>query len=288
MTRTLRILGVATIATLALAGCLKTDAEFTIKENNTVDGTIYLATDKDNLDDASPTKTHDADAEAGRYDNATVTHWETDRWYGDRIDVASEPLSSFTGAADAWEIDIQRAGDQFIVSGPVPDPDEAESRQNIQDEDGSAMLVVHFPGPVQEHNGTLTDARTVEWDMLEMTEAPYARGLAFVPDEPEPEPAVTVVVTPSPSASPSPSESASPTPSAVPEATSDNGIPTWVWITGGVMLALLIALIGVMIGILASRGRSNSAPAPAEAEPEPEGDPDPETPADTKELPTTE
>lgn len=278
----LRILGVTTIATLALAGCLKTDAEFTIKENNTVDGTIYLATDKDYLDDASPSKTHDADAEASRYSNATVSHYETDRWYGDLIDVASEPIASFAGASDAWEVDIQRAGDQFVVTGPVPDPDDADSQQTIRDEDGSAMLVVHFPGPVQEHNGTLVNPKTVQWDMLQMTEAPYARGYAFVPEDPDP--AVTVVVTPSAS----PSASASPTASAAPVETSDGGIPTWVWIAGIALLALLIALIGVMIGLLAGRGKGVPAePAPAPAA-EADGTAEDEASPETKELPTQE
>ena len=287
MKKTLRIAAATVVATFALAGCLKTDAEFTIKENNTVDGTIYLATDKEYVDDATPSKTHDADAEAARYTNATVTHYETDRWYGDRIDVASEPLASFTAASDAWEIDLQRAGDQFVVTGPVPDPDDADSQQTIQEEDGSAMLVVHFPGPIQEHNGSLSDANTVRWDMLEMTEAPYARGLAFESEDPEP--TVTVVVTPSAtpiaSAAPSPSasQSVAASPSASPSASTapasdDGGIPTWVWIAGGVMLALLIALVGVMVGLLASRGKK----APAVAEPEPEAEPV------TKELPTQE
>ena len=47
MSRTLRLVAVATVAALALTGCLRQEGTYVLQEDNTVDGNIVLATHDD-------------------------------------------------------------------------------------------------------------------------------------------------------------------------------------------------------------------------------------------------
>ncbi len=284
MPRILRVIGLAAITALALSGCLREDATYKLQEDNTVDGNIILGVTQEELDnfDADSYKDFglDASAVAAHYDHATVNDLGQDGWDGERITLVNEGVTSFsTAPTEAYEIKIDRVGDQYIVTGMDPDLLDESTKNAMINNGGSAKIKVTFPGKVLEHNGK-KHGRTVTWDMTTEEDAPYARGMAIppapapAPTEPEPattepEPAASppvAAVPDTPSPSPAPSEpAATPVPADAPS----SGIPPWVWIAIAVLAVAVAGLAGFMV---ASRGRT---PAPA-VKPEPAAKPDAE------------
>ncbi len=287
MSKKTALVAIAVLAVLALAGCVREDGTYVLNEDNTVDGTIVLAMAIDETNPTPPPSMFDAADIASGFAHATVTNLGQPGWVGDRITFVDEPIATFSTAVDDWEISVSRVGTQYVVAGAPIDPADAATKQNVIDEGGSMDLSVTFPGPVAEHNGTLSGT-TVTWDMLTQDAAPYARGSA-VPQAPPaaPDPVVTVVVSPHPTphASPTPTviitPSASPSAIAAPDDSGNASIPVWVWIVGGVLLAAIVGLGSFMI---ASRTTSGT-PAPPEPKPEPEPEVDAEPEADTEPEP---
>ncbi len=311
MSRRISLAALAVIGVFALTGCLREDGTYILNEDNTVDGTIVLAIDTDYVDPTTPTSPFDAPAVAAGFLHSTVTDLGEPGWLGDRVTFTDEPITTFLTATEDYEIAVSRVGTQYVVTGAAIDPNDASTKQTVTDNGGSMTLKVTFPGPVVEHNGSLSGT-TVTWNMLTQDAAPYARGSA-VPSAapPAPDPVVTVVMTPHAVASPTatPAASAAPSTSAVAEdsgtshassSSSSSSIPVWIWIVGGV---LLLALIGLGAFLLATKlaSKPTATPAPEGAPtppvaPAPTAVPAPEAPPadavpdvqETKDLPKTD
>jgi len=291
---------VTALAILTLAGCMRQSAYYYVQPDDTVDGTIYVALDEAYTNADDPYRGTGADTIAAFFQNATITPFDNGKWKGYHIDFADEPLATFAGVPDeTWGVQIVKDGGKYVAHGYAPTPDDDSMRQAIEDDDGFLRLTVSFPGSLVEQTGADETSATDEkpgwasWDMLTVSDAPYAKGnggLIFhlipgignlflpggdpdpnpEPSPAEPAPVVTVVVTPNPVVTPSPTAEPSPSPSpsavvAAPEEKSSS-IPVWVWIVGAVLLAALAGLGGV----LAATTRAKKAlPAVQASEPEP-------------------
>ncbi len=313
---------VAALAILTLTGCMRQSAYYYVQTDGKVSGTIYVALDEAYVDDTDPYRGTGADDIAAFFDNTSISPFDSGTWKGYQIQFANEPLASFANPpTEAWGIQIVKAGNTYVVHGYTPTSEDESMRQTIKDNDGFIQLTVVFPGSLVEQTGAKESSASGEkpgwaaWDMLTVTDTPYAKGNAglvfyplpdftiivpvgdpvpvpmpgasvVAPPATEPDPVVTVVVTPSPvstaaaAVTPSPSPSESPSVVAASDEDAGTSIPAWIWIVG---VALLVAL-GALSGVLAvtMRGRRTIAPAPdAAAAPEAE----PESQADAAQAP---
>lgn len=303
MRKKLAAVAAATLATLALTGCIRQSAYYYIQSDDTVDGTIYMAVHEDYVSDSDPYRGTGAGEVVAYFANTTVTEFDNPPWIGYHIDFVDEPLATFAAVPDAaWKAQITKAANKYTVYGYTPTAEDESLRDTIHDMDGFLQMTVIFPGALVEQD--LADETSVGaeipgwagWDMDEVVGTPYAKGngglffhlvpgwadlfdpldpLAEPPLDPEPAPVVTVVITPEPDAPDTPdTPAASPTPTtaiAAPEGDDEKAaIPAWVWAAGG---ALVLALAGLIGYTLANRKPKT---------PEVAAEPKPETPAEKK------
>lgn len=180
MRRTTRVLILAGLAALALAGCVRYEADITLNRDNTASGDIVLAVSTDVKDRLGAESDEDAfDAVFGELafgDAFAMTPYADGEYVGERYTFESVPfneLGTFGGL-----FTVAREGDTIVVAGidaPGDDTDDSSLP-----EAATATLRIEFPGPVTEHNGTL-DGTAVTWDLITQDEPIRAVGSA--PDD---------------------------------------------------------------------------------------------------------
>lgn len=154
---------------LLLTGCLKLDIDLRVQPDDTVDGAVIFAVDKDLLD---LTGGSIEDLTQGEqpfpldFEGVKTEPYEEGDWVGQRYRFDGAPLSAFTDASDPDSLKIVRAGDTFRVSGALdlsvptgatgPDPSAFFSSAEIR-------VAVTFPGEVISANGEI-DGNTVTWE----------------------------------------------------------------------------------------------------------------------------
>lgn len=165
------------VLVLGLTGCIRVVSDITLHENNTASGEMIVAvqegigesmgmTDEDFADQLN------ADSGTDTMTNAKTSPYKQDGYVGTRITFSDEPLESFTGVDGT----ITREGDTFVFQGTAPDSSDTEG---LPEGSGAiATMSITFPGSVSDHNGTLK-GKTVTWDLLTQTDAPYAKGSAI-------------------------------------------------------------------------------------------------------------
>jgi len=183
-----RLLGIAALAVL-LSGCLKATQELTLHEDDTVDGTVVFAVNKQFLDMAGVTAddflkeiTQGEGPVPGGVDFETAPY-EDDEFIGSEFTFEGAPLSAFSDAGEG-DISIVREGDTFVVSGTLDatsedlDPSGTPGGQAILDS-FDVRISVTFPGEVESAPGGEIDGNTVTWSpkLGESTEI-SARGSA--------------------------------------------------------------------------------------------------------------
>jgi len=177
----------AGILVLALAGCVRFQADLTLTPENTVDGRIIVAVlmTEDTAEARASALTAAAQVEAGLLGTlrsaagVTVRDYEEDDYLGASIEFAGVPLDAFSGE-EPESLAFSRDGDGYLFSGVLDFGDEAEaSEEDAADEpDGNLRVSVTFPGAVTSHNGDLAGT-TVTWTTtLEQRVEMSARGLA--------------------------------------------------------------------------------------------------------------
>ncbi|WP_062389089.1 LppM family (lipo)protein [Demequina iriomotensis] len=180
MSRTLRTLALAVVATLALSGCLRMEMSFTLHEDDTVDGAMLIAIEKGvgeamGMSDEDLLSELDAESGLDGVDGATVEPYDDGDYVGQTITFENQPLDA-TDAVDSG-LTITREGDEFIVTGEGASAEDLEQMGELP---GAVITMsVTFPGEVTEHNGTL-EGTTVTWDMLDSPAELSARGGATV------------------------------------------------------------------------------------------------------------
>lgn len=159
--------------TLLLTGCLKLDMALTISPDDTVDGELVFAVNKElleltgqSVDDFLGQTQVPSDVPG-----ATQELYEDDRFVGTRVVFDSVPLAELQQESATDSLSIVREGDRFVVSG-VLDLSTADQElqgnpfeDQIQQAFDSAELrvAVTFPGEVIETNGQV-DGTTVVWE----------------------------------------------------------------------------------------------------------------------------
>jgi hypothetical protein len=254
--RTARAWGrsLATVAALsmALAGCLKLDMALTVSPDDTVDGQLVFAVNKDlleltgqSIDDLLGDATVPSDVEG-----ATQEPYEDDTFVGTRVTFDSVPLERIQEGSDPDSLSIERVGDRFEVSGVLDlGTQEADLQGNpFEDQITEAFdtaelkIAVTFPGEIIETNGRV-DGTTVTWEpsigeRTELTAVASANGdgaEATGGDDGGAEAAA---------------------------AGETSGSAAWLW--GLIALVVVAALIGLFV-VLRRRGKSGPIPAVGDA-----------------------
>lgn len=159
--------------TLLLAGCLKLDMAITISPDDTVDGEMVFAVNKDlleltgqSVDDLIGDTSLPSDVEG-----ATQEPYEDDRFVGTRVMFEDVALADMQDASDPDSLSIVRNGDTYEVSGVMDLTTDAADQQDNPFGDqvteafdtAELRIAVTFPGEVIEANGKI-DGTTVTWE----------------------------------------------------------------------------------------------------------------------------
>lgn len=184
-----RLLAVGVLV-LALAGCVRFQADLTLNPENTVDGSIVVAValqdDTEDSRTAALTAAQQIEDELlGSLRDAsgvTTSAYEQDDYLGSLIEFDDVDLTAFSGQSED-SLRIVRDGDEYVFTGALDFGGDSASGDE-SDGDDDLTVSVTFPGTVSEHNGQL-EGTTVSWtttvdQRLDMS----ARGAANPPGPP--------------------------------------------------------------------------------------------------------
>lgn len=189
MNKPIRTLALATVAALALSGCIKMEVNLDLQSDDTVDGSMVFAVQEGlgemlgDVEGEGDGTTTDEDAAReifgeeldNDFANSSEEPYNEGEWVGTRLNFEGEPLESFSQETDGFT--ITRDGDDFVVEGPY-EASAADDEEAEQLFEGAEMTMsVTFPGEVSDHNGTL-EGTTVTWDLMSAPDELYARGAA--------------------------------------------------------------------------------------------------------------
>lgn len=164
-----RILAVGVLV-LALAGCVRFQADLTLNPENTIDGSIVVAvlvsedTDEAREQSLSAADQIEADLLGSLRDASGVTTsaYEEDDYIGSRIVFDDVALDAFSGQSED-SLKIVRDGDEYVFTGTLDFSGESiPSEEPVEGDDDNLTVSVTFPGEVSEHNGELAGT-TVSW-----------------------------------------------------------------------------------------------------------------------------
>lgn len=158
------------VLVLALAGCVRFQADLTVAPANTVDGTIIVAVlSTEDTDEGRAQARENADGVATGLlgtlkdaDGVAVADYASDDDYvGYELRLTAVPFEAFSGN-DPDSLRFERDGDEIVFTGAL-DFTEQSSDMNSDSDDGSDLTVsITFPGTVIDHNGELSGT-TVSW-----------------------------------------------------------------------------------------------------------------------------
>lgn len=164
-----RILAVGVVV-LALAGCVRFQADLTLNPENTVDGSVVVAVlVSEDTDDAreqalSAASQIESDLLGSLRDASGVTtsEYEQDDYLGSRIVFDDVALDAFSGQGED-SLRIVRDGEAYVFTGALDFSGESvPSDETTEGDDDNLTVSVTFPGDVTEHNGELSGT-TVSW-----------------------------------------------------------------------------------------------------------------------------
>ena len=159
--------------TLLLAGCLKLDMALTISPDDTVDGEMVFAVNKELLELTGQSVGDLLDGAAVPDDvpGATQEPYEDDRFVGTRVVFEDVALEDMQEGSDPDALSIERTGDTYEVSGVMDlTADDAALEGNPFEDQftetfdtAELRIAITFPGEVLETNGQV-DGTTVTWE----------------------------------------------------------------------------------------------------------------------------
>ncbi|MGZ8579296.1 MAG: LppM family (lipo)protein [Actinomycetota bacterium] len=222
-------------------GCLRAYQDLTLNQDDTIDGTIVFAVDRDLLELSGQSVDDFMKEVTG--DNAGIPAgiefetepYDEDGFVGERFTFTGAPLDGFDGSGGPEELSITRQGETFVVAGTFDatgdrfDPSTMPGGEGLLDT-FDVQVSVTFPGAVTSHNGEL-DGTTVRWKL----------GLGQLNE-------IEAVG------------------SAIGSGGSGDGAGVLVWVLLGIAIVAGIALVALLI---ASRRKAGSPAAPVPSEPVP-------------------
>ncbi|MET0801085.1 MAG: hypothetical protein ABWZ53_07960 [Actinomycetota bacterium] len=249
-----RSLATVAVLTLVLTGCLKLDMALTVSPDDTVDGQIVFAVNKElleltgqSVDDLLGDTTVPSDVEG-----ATQEPYEDNTFVGTRVTFDSVPLERLQERSDPGSLSIERVGDRFEVSGVLDlGTQEADLQGNpFEDQITEAFdtaelkIAVTFPGEIIETNGRVAGT-TVTWEpaigeRTELTAVASATGDGAAAEGDE-------------GGGDAGTEAA---------AGETSGGTLWLWVL--VALVVIAAMIGLFV-VMRRRGEAGSVPAVGDA-----------------------
>jgi hypothetical protein len=212
----LALLGMLVV--LALAGCVRFQADLNVSDHDTLDGDIVVAVITDDQPDSADNA---RDAAAGieaqllpglrGADGVTATPYEEDDYVGTRFSLSGTPIDALGGGTDEGALTLTREGDEYVFTGRLDftPGDEATTGEEVDGVAGDSDITVAiaFPGEVIEHNGEISGNKVTWATTLEGSVDMEARA------------------------------------SAIP-----NGPPAWVWaVAAGAVLLIAAAVVIVVI-----------------------------------------
>ncbi|HEY7477763.1 MAG TPA: hypothetical protein VIB62_05950, partial [Actinomycetota bacterium] len=169
--RAARVVAIGMLA-LSATGCLRAYQDLTLNPDNTVDGTIVFAVDRQLLEltgQSVDDLQEQIEGEAGIPEGVDVESapYEDGDFVGREFTFTGAPLSVFDGTSGADELSIVRQGDTFVVSGTFDATGEEFDTSQVPGGEGlldslDVHVSVTFPGEVRSHNGEL-EGTTVTW-----------------------------------------------------------------------------------------------------------------------------
>ena len=244
-----RSLAILTFLTLSLTSCLKLDMALTVSSDDTVDGALVFAVNKElleltgqSVDDFLGQTQVPSDVPG-----ASQEPYEDDRFVGTKVVFDSVPLAELQQGSATDSLSIVREGDRFEVSGVLDLSTADQELQGnpfegqIQEAFDTAELrvAVTFPGEVIQTNGQV-EGTTVVW---------------------EPKFGVRTKMTAVASATGDGAEAAGEDGSGGSEASGgDSGGTTLLWVILG--LALIAGLVALFLVMRRGRSAAGAPPAP--------------------------
>lgn len=170
--RTVSMGALAALGIVALSGCFKLDMELELTSDNTVDGSIIVAVDReqaelfggeDALREALSGQGDGLLGEDPETGSVTTEEYEDDDWIGNEYEFSAVALEEFSGT-EAGDLSITRVGDEFVVDGTIDLSQGAETDPSAGAllESAEAEISITFPGGVSSSNGD-EDGNTVTW-----------------------------------------------------------------------------------------------------------------------------
>ena len=195
MTRSRKILAaLGMLLVLALAGCVRFQADLRVSPEDTLDGDIVVAViTNDEPDSADKARDAADDIEARLLpalrgaDGVTATPYEQDDYVGTRFSLAGTPIDALNGGGSEGALTLTRAGDEYDFTGTLDFTPDSEPTpgEEVDGDPGDADIAVSiaFPGEVLEHNGELQGTSVTWTTTLEGSVDMHARASA-VPSGP--------------------------------------------------------------------------------------------------------
>jgi hypothetical protein len=185
-----RLLAIGVLV-LALAGCVRFQADLTLSTADTVSGNIVVAVIlSDETDETREGTLASVDQIAtgllgglATSPGVTSTEYEQDGYLGQRLTFENVPLTAFSGS-EADALHFERVGDEYVFSGAIDFSGDAGTGDEAAEDDGNLTVKLTFPGAITDTDGAVT-GNTVSWSTpidtrLEMN----ARGAATAPGLP--------------------------------------------------------------------------------------------------------
>lgn len=186
-----RLLAVGVLV-LALAGCVRFQADLTLNADNVVDGQIVVAVlDAEKTDESRATALgYVADIEStllGSLRDAagvTTTEYDQDDYFGTLIEFDDVPLDAFSGQRPE-SLTFVRDGDAYVFTGTLDFTAQSIPDDEAADADGNLRVSVTFPGEVTEQANGEVSGSTVTWTTsIDQRVEMSARGAANPPGPP--------------------------------------------------------------------------------------------------------
>jgi hypothetical protein len=165
----LRALSIAVLA-LALTGCMKLDMELNLSADDTANGTMTFALDKQllQLTGGSFEDLTGGETPLPSGVNVSSSDYEDDEFVGRTYAFEDVPIEQMNDSTDKDSMRIRREGDAFVISGALDlttDALEGGAGGQLGQaalETAQVRIAISFPGPVQSATGEV-DGNTVTW-----------------------------------------------------------------------------------------------------------------------------